>query len=117
MAAPRVWRVESARPAGWDASVVGELIAGAVDRGAQVNGPAWTIAPDNPAHAAACQEAALDARRRAEAYAEALGARVGAIVAVRDSGTGPPPPPRPLRMGRWTRALSKRFRWRPASTS
>ncbi|HET6642408.1 MAG TPA: SIMPL domain-containing protein [Gaiellaceae bacterium] len=81
-----------------DASVVGELIAGAVDRGAQVNGPAWTIAPDNPAHAAACREAALDARRRAEAYAEALGARVGAIVAVSDPGTGPPSPPRPLRM-------------------
>jgi uncharacterized protein YggE len=53
-----------------EAPVVGELIAGAVDRGAQVNGPAW-----------------------------ALGARVGALVAVRDPGTGvPPPPPRPLRM-------------------
>jgi uncharacterized protein YggE len=48
-------------------SVVGELIAGAVDRGAQVNGPTWTIAPDNPVHIAACREAALDARRRAEA--------------------------------------------------
>jgi uncharacterized protein YggE len=81
-----------------EATVVAELIAGAVDRGAQINGPAWTIAPDNPAHAAACREAALDARRRAEAYADALGARVGAIVAVRDPGTGPPPPPRPLRM-------------------
>ena len=82
-----------------EATVVGELIAGAVDLGAQVNGPAWTIAPDNPAHVAACREAALDARRRAEAYADALGARVGALVAVRDPGTGvPPPPPRPVRM-------------------
>lgn len=82
-----------------EAPVVGELIAGAVDRGAQINGPAWTIAPDNPAHAVACREAALDARRRAEAYADALGARVGALVAVRDPGTGSvPPPPRPMRM-------------------
>jgi uncharacterized protein YggE len=81
-----------------EASVVGELIAGAVDRGVQVNGPSWTIALDNPARVAACREAALDARRRAEAYADALGMRVGALVAVRDPGTGvPPPPPGPLR--------------------
>jgi uncharacterized protein YggE len=93
----RAWNQVAARVG--EASVVGELIAGAVDRRVQVNGPAWTIAPDNPAHVAACREAALDARRRAEAYAEALGARVGALVAVRDPGTGlPPQPPRPMRM-------------------
>jgi uncharacterized protein len=92
----RAWNQVSARVG--EASVVGELIAGAVERRVQVNGPAWTIAPDNPAHPAACRGAALDARRRAEAYAEALGARVGALVAVRDPGTGPQPPPRPMRM-------------------
>jgi uncharacterized protein len=81
-----------------EASVVGEVIAGAVDRGAQASGPAWTIAPDNPARVEACKDAALDARRRADAYADALGVRVGAIVAVRDPGTGIPPPPRPMRM-------------------
>jgi uncharacterized protein YggE len=54
--------------------------------------------PDNPARVEACKEAALDARRRAEAYADALGVRVGAIVALRDPGTGIPPPPRPMRM-------------------
>jgi uncharacterized protein YggE len=78
-----------------EASVVGELIAGAVDRGVQVDGPSWTIALDNPARAAACREAALDARRRAEAYANALGVRVGALAGVRDPGTGAPPPPHP----------------------
>jgi uncharacterized protein len=100
-----------------EASVVGELIAGAVDRGAEVSGPAWTIAPDNPARVEACKEAALDARRRAEAYADALGVRVGAIVAVRDPG-------RAFRRLRarcgwrpWTQALSRRSRWRPASSS
>lgn len=81
-----------------EASVVGELIAGAVDRGAQVSGPAWTIAPENPVRVEACKEAALDARRRAEAYADALGVRVGALVFIRDPGTGVPPPPRPMRM-------------------
>jgi uncharacterized protein YggE len=111
----RAWNQIVARVG--EASVVGELIAGAVDRGAQVSGPAWTIAPDNPARVEACKEAALDARRRAEAYADALGVRVGAIVAVRDPG-------RAFRRLRarcgwrpWTQALSRRSRWRPASSS
>ncbi|MGH3082673.1 MAG: SIMPL domain-containing protein, partial [Gaiellaceae bacterium] len=78
--------------------VVGELIAGAVDRGAQVSGPAWTIARENPVRVEACKEAALDARRRAGAYADALGVRVGALVSIRDPGTGIRPPPRPMRM-------------------
>jgi uncharacterized protein YggE len=88
VAAPRVraWNQVVVRVG--DASVVGELIAGAVDRGAQVSGPAWTIATNNPARVEACKEAALDARRRAQAYADALGVRVGALVAVRDPGTG-----------------------------
>ena len=111
----RAWNQIVARVG--EASVVGELIAGAVDRGAQLSGPAWTIAPDNPARVEACKEAALDARRRAEAYADALGVRVGAIVAVRDPG-------RAFRRLRarcgwrpWTQALSRRSRWRPASSS
>jgi uncharacterized protein YggE len=84
-----------------DVAVVGDLLAGAVELGAAVHGPAWSIAPDNSARTAACAAAALDAKRRAEAYADALGARVGAIVAVRDPGTSVPPPPGPrvLRMG------------------
>jgi uncharacterized protein len=91
----RAWNQIVARVG--EASVVGELIAGAVDRGAQVSGPAWTIAPDNPARVEACREAALDARRRAGAYADALGVRVGALVSIRDPGIGVPPPPRPMR--------------------
>jgi uncharacterized protein YggE len=100
VAAPRFPNVDHVVVRVGEASVVSELIAGAVDLGAQVNGPSWTIALDNPARIAACREAALDARRRAEAYANALGVRVGALVAVRDPGTGPQPPPPPgqLRM-------------------
>jgi uncharacterized protein YggE len=82
-----------------DAGVVGELVAGGADLGASVHGPAWSVAPTNPAYAEACAAAARDARRRAEAYADALGARIGAIVAVRDPGTGPPPFPPGPRVG------------------
>jgi uncharacterized protein YggE len=45
-----------------EASVVGELIAGAVDLGAQVNGPAWTIAPPpRPMRMAAMDAGAVEA--------------------------------------------------------
>jgi uncharacterized protein YggE len=68
--------------------LAGRLLAAAVDRArAKVAGPWWTVARDNPARLDACREAALDARRKAGAYAEALGARLGAIVAVREPGT------------------------------
>jgi uncharacterized protein YggE len=78
-----------------DAARAGGLIAGAVERaGAKVAGPWWSVAPDNPARLDACREAALDARRKAEAYAEALGARLGAIASVREPGTRVEPLPR-----------------------
>jgi uncharacterized protein YggE len=45
-----------------EASVVGELIAGAVDLGPQVNGPAWTIAPPpRPMRMAAMDAGAVEA--------------------------------------------------------
>ncbi len=71
---------------------LGRLLAEAVARaGARVDGPWWEIAPANAARLEACRLAATDARSRAQAYAEALGLRVGAVVAVRD----PPPDGRP----------------------
>jgi uncharacterized protein YggE len=76
-----------------DAKLVGDLLTGAVDRvGASVEGPAWRLLPDNKAHAEAARLAALDARRRAEAYAAALGGRIGVIASVRDAGLRPPEP-------------------------
>ena len=42
-------------------------------------GPRWWIAPDNPARVEACRQAAAEAKRKAEAYADALGLRLGAV--------------------------------------
>lgn len=62
---------------------------------AQIHGPTWRIAHDNPARAEACREAARDARRKAEAYVEALGASLGPIVKVIEPGLRFEPP-RPM---------------------
>jgi hypothetical protein len=76
-----------------DAGLVGRLITEGVERAkASVEGPWWEVLPSNPARLEACRLAAADARRRAESYAEALGVRLGAIVAVRDEGVVRPPP-------------------------
>jgi uncharacterized protein len=50
-------------------------IAGA----SSVYGPEWEVDPSNPVHEQARRAAATDASRRASAYAEALGLRVGAM--------------------------------------
>jgi uncharacterized protein len=47
---------------------------------ARVAGPVWRLAPDNPARVEAYRAAALDARQKAEAYAAALGVRLGALL-------------------------------------
>lgn len=89
-----------------DAKLVGDLLTAAVDRvGASVEGPSWRLLPDNPAHAEAARLAALDARRRAEAYAAALGAQIGVIASIRDAGLRPPEP-RPVMLTRAMEATS-----------
>jgi uncharacterized protein YggE len=63
-----------------DAAVVARVLAEAVARvGARVDGPFWSVRPDNAAHLSAAREAAVVARRKAEAYGEALGLRLGAL--------------------------------------
>src|SRR5207249_10956486 len=65
-------------------SRAGRLIQGAVGRvNANVHGPLWWIAPDDPARVEACAGAAVEARRKAEAYAQALGLSLGRIIEVR----------------------------------
>lgn len=54
--------------------------------GAEIRGPWWRVPPDDPARLDACEAAAADARRRAEAYARAAGLRLGDLVAIVDSG-------------------------------
>jgi uncharacterized protein YggE len=68
------------------------------DAGATVDGPSWRVLAEHPAHAEASRLAALDARTRVRALAEALGGRLGAVVSVRDARSAPPPEPRLLRM-------------------
>jgi uncharacterized protein YggE len=68
-----------------DPAVAGTLLQGATERAqAQVRGPSWWIAPDNPARIEACRRAAMEAKRKAEAYADALGLDLGAVAEVRE---------------------------------
>ena len=68
-----------------DPQLVAALLRNAIDTvQAQVAGPWWQVARTNPARTEACRLAAVEARRKAEAYAEALGVRLGAIVEVRE---------------------------------
>jgi|SRR5581483_2064776 len=70
-----------------DAEVIGKLLQRAIaEADAVVSGPRWWVAGDNGAHTEARKAAIADARRRADAYAEALGVRVGAVVDVTEPG-------------------------------
>lgn len=67
---------------------IGRLMSQAVARArARVDGPPWRFKPDNPARAEACRQAATDARRKAGAYAGALGLRLGEVLKVAEPGT------------------------------
>jgi len=67
---------------------VGRLMSEAAARArVRVEGPRWRFKPDNPARAEACRQAAADARRKAEAYAGALGLRLGDVLKVAEPGT------------------------------
>jgi uncharacterized protein YggE len=73
-----------------DPSIAGRLLEGAVDRAqALVDGPWWSVAGENPARLEACGDAARDARRKAEAFAEASGLGVGPIVSIREAVEAP----------------------------
>lgn len=88
-----------------DSERIGALMnAATTEAKAQVYGPTWRIAHTNPAHAAACREAALDARRKGEAYVEALGARLGRIASITEPGIRVEPRPPALLMARAMKA-------------
>lgn len=70
-----------------DASTAATLIAEATERcDANVQGPRWEIALANPARVEAFRAAAEDARRKADAYATALGTRLGDVLSVTEPG-------------------------------
>lgn len=63
--------------------LIGQLISRATSEvAAQVSGPQWQIALGNPARLEAARQAAADGRRKARAYAEALGAGLGRLIEV-----------------------------------
>jgi uncharacterized protein len=68
-----------------DAAITGRLLQGAIARAkASVRGPTWWIAPDNPSRMEACRRATVEAKKKAEAYAEALGLRLGPVAEIKE---------------------------------
>jgi uncharacterized protein YggE len=78
-----------------DAELAARLVSSATSRAdARIEGPRWYLSSRHPARMEVCRRAATDARERAEAYAAALGLRLGALVKATDQ----PPPPQPVMM-------------------
>jgi uncharacterized protein YggE len=74
-----------------DPDLLGQLVTRATsDLAAMVNGPRWVVSLDNPVRLEAARLAAADARRRAEAYAEGVGARLGCLIGLSEPGTRDP---------------------------
>ncbi|MFI8179821.1 SIMPL domain-containing protein [Actinacidiphila glaucinigra] len=70
-----------------DFTVLGELITRLADLElTRVDGPWWSLRPDSPAYGEARRQAVRDAVQRAREYAEALGARLVALVELADEG-------------------------------
>lgn len=77
-----------------DLTQLGPILSRSVGEAkAQVAGPHWRVDDDNPAVLAVLRAAALDARRRAEADAMALGLRVGEVEAISEQPFGADRPP------------------------
>ena len=72
-----------------DAEQVPQLLRAGVERArAEVQGPWWQLAEDNPARLEACRLAAAEAGRRAAAYAAELGLRLGPVERVEEAAVG-----------------------------
>ncbi|MDX3230924.1 SIMPL domain-containing protein [Streptomyces sp. ME19-01-6] len=65
----------------------------------QVNGPAWALRPDSPAHAEARRQAVREAVQRAREYAGALDARLTALVELADLDSEGAQQPYPVAYG------------------
>jgi uncharacterized protein len=73
-----------------DVELIGRLVTRATtELGGAIEGPDWRIARDNPIRLEVARQAAADGRRRAQAYAEGVGAQLGALVGLAERGTQP----------------------------
>jgi uncharacterized protein len=85
-----------------DLKLVGRLLDVLVAQGVNtLGGMTLSIADPAPLLAGARARAIADARRKAEVYATAAGAKVGKVIFIRDASAGPP---RPMMMGRMVAA-------------
>ncbi|MER6996403.1 SIMPL domain-containing protein [Streptomyces sp. NPDC000410] len=76
-----------------DFTALGELTTRLADLElTRVDGPWWSLRPDSPAHGEARRQAVREAVQRAREYAEALGARLAALVELADLGAEAPVP-------------------------
>jgi uncharacterized protein YggE len=76
-----------------DFTTLGELMLRLADQEqVEVAGPWWSLRPDSPAYREARHAAIADALARAREYAEALGARVTALLELADTGLAAAPP-------------------------
>ncbi len=64
-----------------DPELIGQLITRATEElQARIDGPSWQIAASNPVRLQAARQAAAQGQQTAQAYAEGVGARLGALL-------------------------------------
>ena len=91
------WHKGESRRTGWratrtssieveDLDQLGDLAAALAVAGAAIYGPEWQLDRTNPIHDELRRAAAEDARRRADAYASALGLGLGSVAWVAEPG-------------------------------
>lgn len=72
-----------------DLDAIGRLVTRVTtELAARVDGPHWRIAAANPIRLEAARQAAADGRRKAQAYAEGVGAQLGALIRLAEPGIG-----------------------------
>jgi uncharacterized protein len=75
-----------------DPEMLGRVVTRATtELGAEIEGPHWRISLDNPVRLRAASEAAADGQRKALAYAEGVGARLGRPISLAEPSTHPSP--------------------------
>jgi uncharacterized protein YggE len=74
-----------------DPDMIGRVVTRATTQlEAEIDGPQWEISQKHPVRLTAASEAAADGRRKAAAYAEGVGARVGRLIGLAEPFTHPP---------------------------
>ena len=72
-----------------DLESIGRLVMRATaELDATIDGPRWQIAADNPVRLEAARQAAAHGRRKAQAYAEGVGAQLGMVVRLAEARPG-----------------------------